>query len=248
MKRLIIGALLLWALAPQAHADVQSAIASYRAGDFQAAFDELKMLAEQNDPLSQHALGLLYAEGAGVQRNRTEAARWYAKAAEQGLAQSQYNLAVSYFTGIGVPQDYGFAAKWYRKAALQGDARAQNNLGYMYDTGRGVEVDTEQAVYWYQPAATAGNVNAQINLANSYHRGRGVEKDKEKALEWYAKVFNDLHSQDPLSLWLVDRVGRTSSYSGIDGKTIAVPRLESKRFVKRPDIDPALRPLRNFNR
>ena len=248
MKRLMIGSLLLWAVAPQAHADVQSAIASYRAGDFQAAFDELQTIAEQNDPLAQHALGLMYAEGASVPRDRAEAARWYAKAAEQGLAQSQYNLAVSYYTGIGVRQDYALAAQWYRKAAAQGDSRAQNNLGYMYDTGRGVEVDAAQAVYWYQFAATAGNVNAQINLANSYHRGRGVERDDEKALEWYAKVFDDLDTQDPLSLWVVDRVGRTSPYRGIDGKTIAVPRLESKKLSKRPDIDPALRPLLNFNR
>ena len=98
MKRLIIGALLLWTAAPQAHADVQSAIDSYRAGDFQAAFDELQTLADRNDPLAQHALGLMYAEGASVARDRTEATRWYAKAAEQGLAQSQYNLAVSYTT------------------------------------------------------------------------------------------------------------------------------------------------------
>ncbi len=248
MKRLIFGALLLWAIAPQARADVQSAIASYRAGDFQAAFDELQTLAEQNDPLAQHALGLMYAEGAGVLRDRSEAARWYAKAADQGLAQSQYNLAVSHYTGIGLPQDYALAAEWYRKAAVQGDSRAQNNLGYMYDTGRGVEVDAEQAVYWYQLAATAGNTNAQINLANSYHRGRGVEQNDEKALEWYAKVFDDLHTQDPLSLWVVDRVGRTSSYSGIDGKTVAVPRLESKKVFKRPDIDPAFRPSPNLNR
>ena len=118
----------------------------------------------------------------------------------------------------------------------------------MYDTGLGVEVDAEQAVYWYQFAAEAGNINAQINLANSYHRGRGVERNADKALEWYAKVFDDLHSQDPLSLWVVDRVGRTSSYSGIDKQSVAVPRLESKKMFKRPDIDPALRSLPNLNR
>ncbi len=140
------------------------------------------------------------------------------------------------------------AAEWYRKAAEQGDARAQNNLGYMYDTNRGVEADAEQAVYWYQLAATAGNVNAQINLANSYHRGRGVEQNDDKALEWYTQVFDGLHTQDPLSLWVVDRVGRTSSYSGADDEVVAVPRLETKDFTRPPGVDPALRPLSNFNR
>ncbi|MCZ6590949.1 MAG: SEL1-like repeat protein, partial [Alphaproteobacteria bacterium] len=88
----------------------------------------------------------------------------------------------------------------------------------------------------------------QINLANSYHRGRGVEQNDEKALEWYAKVFEYLHTQDPLSLWVVDRAGRTSSYNGVDDKVVAVPRLESKGFTKQPGVDPALRPLSKFNR
>ncbi len=248
MNRIVIGALVLWALTPRAWADVQSAIDSYRAGDFQAALEELQVLAQQNDPFAQHALGLMYAEGAGTPRDRIKAAKWYAKAAEQGLAQSQHNLAVSYYTGIGVSQDYAMAAAWYRKAAEQGDSRAQNNLGYMYDTGRGVELDPEQAVNWYLLAAAAGNVNAQINLANSYRRGRGVEQDDQKALEWYARVFDDLHSDDPLSLWLDDRVGRTSPYYPVDGKSVAVPRLESRRTLKRPDVDQGFKPLPTLSR
>ena len=248
MKRIVVAALMVCALALQSRADVQMGIDAYRAGDYQAAFDEFERLANEGDPYAQHALGLMYAEGAAVPRDRVAAAKWYAAAAEQGLAPSQHNLAVSYYTGIGVKQNYALAAEWYRKAALQGDARAQNNLGYMYDTGRGVALDPEQAVYWYELAAAAGNVNAQINLANSYRRGRGVERDEQKALEWYAKVFDDLHTEDPLSLWVVDRVGRTSPYYPVDGKTVAVPRLESKAFKKRPDVDPALRGLPQVNR
>ncbi len=248
MNRIFIVALVLWALTPRAWADVQSAIDSYRAGDFQAALEELQVLAQQNDPFAQHALGLMYAEGAGTPRDGLKAAKWYVKAAEQGFAQSQYNLAVSYYTGIGVSQDYAMAAAWYRKAAEQGDSRAQNNLGYMYDTGQGIELDPEQAVYWYLLAAAAGNVNAEINLANSYRRGRGVEQDDEKALEWYAKVFDDLFTEDPLSLWVVDRVGRTSPYYSVDGKSYRSATARYKRTPKRPDVDQNFRQLPALDR
>ncbi len=228
MKRLIIGALLLWAVTPQARADIFSAIDSYRAGDHESALAEFRALAEMKDPLAQHALGLMYAEGAGVPHDRIAAAKWFRLAGVQGFAQSQYNLAVSYYTGIGVPQSYAEAAAWYRKAAEQGDVRAQNNLGYIYDTGKGIEKNHEIAVYWYQQAAAAGNKNAQVNLANSYRLGRGVPKDEAKALEWYAMVFDDLETVDPLSLWTLDRVGRTSRFVPVEGPKFAVPRLEAK--------------------
>ena len=222
MNRFVFGVLVLWALMPRALADVQSAIDSYHAGDFQAALEELQTLAQQNDPFAQYALGLMYAEGAGTPRDRTEAAKWYAEAAKLGHARSQHNLAVSYYTGIGVPHDYRLAAEWYRKSAEQGDSRAQNILGYMYDIGRGVEADPEQAAFWYKLSAAAGNINAQINLANSYRRGRGVERDKQKAREWYAKVFDDLFTEDPMALWVVNRFGRTSPAYQVDGTNVCL--------------------------
>ena len=45
-------------------------------------------------------------------KNHSEAAKWYRKAAEQGFVGAQYNnLSVCYFYGEGVPQDKQAAAK-----------------------------------------------------------------------------------------------------------------------------------------
>ncbi len=63
---------------------MQSAIDSYRAGDFQAALEELRVLARQNDPFAQHALGLMYAEGAGTPRDRIKAETGDAATASDG--------------------------------------------------------------------------------------------------------------------------------------------------------------------
>jgi TPR repeat protein len=84
---------------------------------------------------------------------KSEAAKWYLKAAEQGLAFAQGDLGVMYYEGIGVPQDYSEAAKWYCKAAEQGLPEAQYFLGVMYHNGQGVPQDYVLAYMWLNLAA-----------------------------------------------------------------------------------------------
>ena len=83
-------------------------------------------------PPGQAALGFLYGRGRGVERNATEAVRWYRRAAEQGNARAQNNLGVMYGTGRGVERNDAEAVRSYRRAAEQGDAVGQTNLGAMY--------------------------------------------------------------------------------------------------------------------
>jgi hypothetical protein len=117
-------------------------------------------------------LGFMHAEGYGVPQNRTEAAKWYRRAAEHGDALAQYELGVIYAQGRrapkiidasgmalvwgadadGVSQDYAEAARWYRMAAMQGHYAAQYNVGAMYHGGQGVEQDHAAAVKWYRKA------------------------------------------------------------------------------------------------
>ena len=60
--------------------------------------------------------------------DRTEAAKWYQKAAEQGYAEAQFSLGQCYFYGNGVNKNKFEAAKWYQKAADQGHEAAQEFL------------------------------------------------------------------------------------------------------------------------
>ena len=91
--------------------------------------DDFRARAEQGDADAQAALGLMYAYGAGVPEDHSEAVHWFRLAAEQGVATAQFNLGVSYSTGRGVPEDDREAMRWYRLAAEQGYADAQINLG-----------------------------------------------------------------------------------------------------------------------
>ena len=69
-----------------------------------------------------------YAEGEGVEKNYTQAAAWFRKAADQGNDNAQYNLATLYYRGLGVPKNINVAKQWYRKAAIQGNSEAKNFL------------------------------------------------------------------------------------------------------------------------
>ncbi|MBR5893847.1 MAG: sel1 repeat family protein, partial [Bacteroidaceae bacterium] len=75
---------------------------------------------------AQCNLGYCYGTGSGVEKDPTEAVKWYRKAAEQGQVNAQYNLGLCY--EIGVAKDLAEAVKWYRKAAEQGHADAKAAL------------------------------------------------------------------------------------------------------------------------
>ena len=155
---------------------------------FAANIDELKKAAEQGDAQAQHNLGLCYANGIGVEKNLSEAVKWYRKAAEQGDAQAQFNLGVCYANGDGVEKNPTEAVKWWRKAAEQGVAQAQYNLGICYAFGKGVEKNPTEAVKWWRKAAEQGDAQAQYNLGNCYAFGDGVEKNLSEAVKWWRKA------------------------------------------------------------
>jgi Sel1 repeat-containing protein len=95
---------------------------------------------------AQVDVGLAYEFGwDGGDRDYSEAAKWYRKAADQGDPKGQSRLAFLYDLGKGVQRDYAEAAKWYRLAADQGDGDAQLSLGIKYYIGDGVAKDYVQA-------------------------------------------------------------------------------------------------------
>lgn len=171
MKKTFILALILtgfittsWAKTPNTDNPYQAAVAAYQRGDFQAAFQQLKPMAEAGDAVAQHNLAVLYQDGLGVRANPTEALKWYERAAEQGNAEAQFMTGLMYSDGVGTEQNYDKAFYWYKKAAEQGHDEAQNNLAARYASGTGVKQDMEEAKKWYQRAAEQGNTQAAYTL------------------------------------------------------------------------------------
>jgi len=104
---------------------------SYLKGDYQAAFDEWLPLAELGDAEAQYNLGVMYDEGASVEKDLVKATEWYRKAAEQGFLEAQYNLGMMYYHGLGVHPDRAEASRWLQLAADRGDSEAAEILQHI---------------------------------------------------------------------------------------------------------------------
>jgi len=145
----------------------------------------LRWRAEQGEAIAQNNLGVCYLSGTGVVADKTEAVKWFRKAATQGDAKAQLNLGACYLTGAGVAKDTTIAAQWFRKAAEQGDAKAQFNLGVCYRKGEGLGADMTKAALWFRKASEQGLASAQYNLAMCYLAGAGVPEDFVESYKWF---------------------------------------------------------------
>ena len=65
---------------------------SYLKGDYQAAFDEWRPLAELGDAEAQYNLGVMYVQGFCGEQDLGKAADWYRQAAEEGVVDAPAHL------------------------------------------------------------------------------------------------------------------------------------------------------------
>ena len=97
-------------------------------GDFDAALQIMRTLADQGSDRAQYSMGYLLTQDENIEPDPDQAAEWYLKAANQGHVRAQYDLGMLYSGNGGIKKDMPSAIKWLRKAAEQGDGYASNNL------------------------------------------------------------------------------------------------------------------------
>ena len=81
-------------------------------------FKKAQFWAEKGAVRSQFALGKMYSNGIGVQKNKAQAAKWYRLAAVQGYVKGQSSLGILYLTGSGVKKNEITAHAWIGVAAV----------------------------------------------------------------------------------------------------------------------------------
>jgi TPR repeat protein len=106
---------------------LDEANAAYVKGDYAAAADLYRPLAEQGNATAQYTLGTLYERGRGVAKDQATAVAWFRKAADQGDAKAQFNLGFRYSAGLDVSQDDVQAYMWLDLAAAQRTAFAEDD-------------------------------------------------------------------------------------------------------------------------
>ncbi len=186
MRRFAFLAVALAVLAPPAWAGFETGWYAYTAGDYETARLEWLPLAEDGDVRAQFQLGVMFANGKGVEPDAAEAARWYRMAAEQGHAPAQTSLGALYYTGKGVKHDHAEAVQWLQRAADQANIGAQLKFGALYQRGHGVAKDVVVAHMWFSLAAMRGSKTARErrNHIEPSMTTAQIEKAKRLAQAW----------------------------------------------------------------
>jgi TPR repeat protein/V8-like Glu-specific endopeptidase len=156
------------------------AYASYVKADYQAVVNLLPKLVEDGSSHAAFLLGMMFADGIGVERNSRTALDWYFKAAIRGEVEA-LSKAAELYEGTNLLD----AAKLYKVAADGGSEVAAFKLGLMHLRGRGVFRDAKAALPYFEKAAEQGYGPAQNIVATLYAEGRGVEKSETEAFKWF---------------------------------------------------------------
>jgi len=90
-----------------------------------SAFQYTLQAAERGYVPAQAVVGMLYANGKGVQQNYAEAGKWWVRAAEGGHLLAANNASLLYRNGEGVPRDANVSNKWAKFVADHGSTTAR---------------------------------------------------------------------------------------------------------------------------
>ena len=109
---------------------------AYEKGDYQKAAQLYQKTCDSGIAEGCYNLGVLYADGQGVNQDYQKAAQLYQKACDGGDAEGCYNLGLLYGNGQGVRQNFSTAKQYYGKACDLGlqlgcdNYRKINEKGY----------------------------------------------------------------------------------------------------------------------
>ncbi len=173
------------AVAPAPPATCDAAVSAL---DWTTAFAKCTEEATHS-PLASRHLGMLYAEGRGVERSERLAALHFAFAADSLDPVAVLEMARRYESGRGVTLDQSKAARKYLLAAnLDSMPELFAIVARRFDEGNGLPEDPKEAAKWYKKAADAGDGPSMTRLGAAFEKGRGVKKDEAQATFWYSEA------------------------------------------------------------
>jgi hypothetical protein len=138
---------------------------AYQGGRYEEAVDWLKQGNE--DPRCDYALGVMYYNGQGVERNFKRSTEHYSRAAEAGIVPAQVSAGFAYANAMGVPQDFNIAVYYLKMAAEAGENAAKVTLGEIYAKGEGGGSRKEAAALIREVLAT-GNSEEAMDIYSRY--------------------------------------------------------------------------------
>lgn len=175
---------------------MQAAIDSLNIERFKYSFDDITLTDIKNrfilensphfsiylssDPSIQLEIGYLYEYGITLEKDYSEAFKWYKFAADQNHSDAQYRIGKFYFHGYGVDKDEEEAYSWLKLSANLNNSNSFLYLSFYYSFKENVP----DSLYWLKLSADHNNSQAQFILGYFYLIGRYVDKDENEGLNW----------------------------------------------------------------
>lgn len=127
----------------------QDGVVAFKNGEFERAVELLEALAEKGDAQALLLMGIAYAHGHGVGRDRKRAQDLLISAGEERAAEQFYYVALRFEKGEVVERDDKDALYWYILAAERGYPKARDVLANAYRYGQyGLSPDPAKAANW----------------------------------------------------------------------------------------------------
>jgi TPR repeat protein len=152
-------------------------------------------LANNGDAAAQFNMGVMYANGLGVDRDMAVAMDWWEHAARQLHVRSAHNLALAMLAGEprdgaheDAGTDYTAVLRYLKIGSDAGYPNSEYTLGKLYAEGVGVEKDPRRAAELFLSAAIKGFAKAQYNLGKIYRDGAGMSANDALSLFWFAEA------------------------------------------------------------
>jgi uncharacterized protein len=164
--------------------DYQQAIVLLEKKEFAAAASFLERAANRGVIVAQYRLGMMYAQGIGIERDLSLALRWLKTAAPNYEAAAQQLQAVRYELRNAYTDE--FDRSW--AAAQTGDALSMFKLAIMFQDGVGTSPNAARALEWLEKAAQLNVADAQARLGTMYLNGEYVTQDFQQAQHWLTQA------------------------------------------------------------
>ncbi len=154
--------------------------------DYPKAFKWLSKGTEAKHGPSEAALGFMYFNGFGCDKDIAAARKLYEQSAAAGAHQGFNNLAHLYRFGLGgLQKDLPKAVELLEKAAGLGNEYAVNTLAKMYMGNELGTPDNAKILEWLRFGAKRKYRGCLSDLGFAYQHGIGLKKDIQKAVELY---------------------------------------------------------------
>jgi TPR repeat protein len=114
---------------------VSDGLSKYESGNYQQAAMLFEKACDGGYATGCYNLGVLYANGQGVNQNYQKAAKLYNKACDGGNATGCNNLGLSYKYGQGVRQNITTAKEFFGKACDGGNQKGCDNYRILNEQG-----------------------------------------------------------------------------------------------------------------